>query len=160
MHIEIVISVDYEAKKFCSFFPFFASKFAKMKMITKSDNPSGHSSALIFAFIASKGIKCFSTHTISQTCPPVTYGCVLGSNLSLVVKNMTIWKRFKGLSDLYLLACLEAWPWAWWRGGSTKCISPLVFRKVKLKNIYYEKIVMFWIHRDTTSFRVLLEDPS
>ena len=35
-------------------FPFFASIVAKMKMMTKSDSPSGHISALIFAFIASK----------------------------------------------------------------------------------------------------------
>ena len=134
------IWVDFKAKN--SFiFPNFCLK------IGKNENGGKKMTAILAIIVISlwpllllEVSKCLSTHPIPQTWSPGTSGCFLGPNLSFLVKNMTSWKRFRVLSDVYLIACLEAWLWAWWRCGSTNCIIPMVFRDIKLKNIFYEKI--------------------
>ena len=62
MHTTICISLDFEAKKKITIFSKFASKLAKMKIVSKNDNHPGHNSAFTVAFIASRGIKMFE-HT-------------------------------------------------------------------------------------------------
>ena len=66
LHTKRYISVDLEAKKNWPFSPIFASKMAKMKIVTKNDSPPGHSSAFTVDFIASRGIKLFE-HTPYST---------------------------------------------------------------------------------------------
>jgi len=44
-----------------------------MKMMTKNDNPPGQSSALILAFIASKGIKMFEHTPHSPNLAPCNF---------------------------------------------------------------------------------------